>query len=162
SWTRASRWDADPDSDSYVHADQHAIVLPGGDLIYTANDGGVARSADFGRKWKMRAHKLVNTMFFNIDVCRHNPEIFGGGAQDNGCLLAVDGSYLRVLGGDGTSIVFDPHREGHAFASRSDIHIARHTAAKHWSEEFWHAASPHGMTDAEHRQNALAIISPDP
>ena len=41
-WRRASRWDAGEGSPQYVHADQHAIVLPGGDLIYAANDGGVA------------------------------------------------------------------------------------------------------------------------
>ena len=67
-------------SAQYVHADQHAIVLPGGNLIYAANDGGVAVSEDLGETWSMRVRRLVNTMFYDIDVAPGNGKIFGGGA----------------------------------------------------------------------------------
>ena len=165
-WRRASHWDADEGSPEYVHSDQHAIVLPGGNLIYAANDGGVAASEDLGESWSMRPRGMVNTMFYDIDVAPANGKIFGGGAQDNGCLVtgvtAKQGDFLRVLGGDGAWMVFDPEDEHHVVGSRSDIHIFRHAAAQHWSEDFWEEIGPKGMKPDEHHQNAIAVLEIDP
>lgn len=165
-WRRASLWDARVGSPQYVHADQHAIVLPAGNLIYAANDGGVAASHDMGETWSMLVRGLVNTMFYDIDVAPSNGKVFGGGAQDNGTLMAgvtgKEGDFLHVLGGDGAWMVFDPEDENHVVGSRSDIHIFRHTAALQWSEEFWEEISPKGMTDDEHHQNAIAVVAIDP
>jgi photosystem II stability/assembly factor-like uncharacterized protein len=165
-WLRASQWNADEGTPQYVHSDQHAIVLPGGNLIYAANDGGVAASEDLGETWRMRVRGLVNTMFYDIDVSPRNGKIFGGGAQDNGSLVAgvtgKEGDFLRVLSGDGAWMVFDPADEHHVFGSRSDIHIFRHTAAQHWSEAFWEEISPKGMKQNEHHQNAIAVLAKDP
>jgi photosystem II stability/assembly factor-like uncharacterized protein len=165
-WERASHWDADEGTPKYVHSDQHAILLPGGKLIYTANDGGVAASQDLGETWEMRSQGLVNTMFYDIDVAPTNGKIFGGGSQDNGSLVAgvtgTAGEFLRVLGGDGAWMVFDPKDEHHAVASRSDIHIYRHVSGRHWSGDFWEEISPKGMKDDEHHQNAIAVVAMDP
>jgi photosystem II stability/assembly factor-like uncharacterized protein len=165
-WRRASRWDAPVGSAKYVHSDQHAIVLPGGNLIYAANDGGVAVSEDLGQTWSMRVRGLVNTMFYDIDVAPRNGKIFGGGAQDNGSLVAgvtaTEGDFVKVMGGDGAWMVFHPEDENHVYASRSDIHIFRHTAARHWSEEFWEEISPKAMHPDEHHQNAIAVVAIDP
>ena len=165
-WRRASRWDAAAGAPQYVHSDQHAIVLPGGDRIYAANDGGVAVSEDLGETWRLRVRGLVNTMFYDIDVAPTNGRIFGGGAQDNGTLVTgvtdKEGDFLHVLGGDGAWMVFDPENENHVFASRSDIHIFRHTAAQHWSQDFWEEISPKGMKPSEHHQNAIAVLAIDP
>ena len=165
-WRRASYWDADEGSPLYAHSDQHAIVLPGGNLIYAASDGGVAASEDLGETWRMRVRGLANTMFYDIAVSPANGKIFGGGAQDNGSLLAgvsgQEGDFLRVLGGDGAWMVFDPEDESHVVGSRSDIHIFRHTAAQHWSQEFWEEISPKGMKENEHHENAIAVLAMDP
>jgi photosystem II stability/assembly factor-like uncharacterized protein len=165
-WRRATHRDAKPESHVYVHADHHAIALPGGDLIYSANDGGVARSDDFGATWKTVVHNMCTTMFYDIDVCPQDASIFGGGAQDNGCLLAgvasANGSFLRLVGGDGSAMVFDPKRLGHAYAARTDLHLVRHSAPKHWSHDTWEAASPHGMKEFEHRENPFTIVAIDP
>jgi photosystem II stability/assembly factor-like uncharacterized protein len=165
-WARASHWDAEEDSPRYVHSDQHAILLPGGNLIYAANDGGVAASEDFGETWAMRPRGLVNTMFYDIDVASSNGRIFGGGAQDNGSLVAgvsgKEGDFLRVLGGDGAWMVFDPEDEHHVVGSRSDIHIFRHIAPRHWGEDYWKEISPKGMKQDEHHQNAIAVLAMDP
>ena len=67
-----------------------------------------------------------------------------------------------MLGGDGVGMVFDPADEHHVFASRSDIHIFRHTAAQHWSAAFWEEISPKGMKQNEHYQNAIAVLAKDP
>jgi hypothetical protein len=165
-WRRASLWDAEEGSPQYVHADQHAIVLPGGNLIYAANDGGVAASEDLGETWSMRVRGLVNTMFYDIDVAPSNGKVFGGGAQDNGSLVTgvtdKEGDFLHVLGGDGAWMVFDPEDENHVVGSRSDIHIFRHTAAGRWTEEFWEEISPKAMQDDEHHQLAIAVVAMDP
>ena len=60
-------------------------------------------------------------------------------------VTATEGDFLKVMGGDGAWMVFHPEDENHVYASRSDIHIFRHTAARHWSEEFWEEISPKAM-----------------
>ena len=165
-WLRASQWDAAEDSPTYVHSDQHAILLPAGGLIYAANDGGVASSEDGGATWRMRVRGMVNTMFYDIDVAPADGRVFGGGAQDNGSLMTgiggQEGDFLRVLRGDGAWMVFHPEDAHHVVASRSDIHIFRHTAAGHWSAPSWEEISPLDMPDSEHRQNAIAVVAMDP
>ncbi len=165
-WQRASHWDADEDSPRYAHSDQHAILLPGGNLIYAANDGGVAASHDLGATWSMRPRGMATTMFYDIDVAPANGKIFGGGSQDNGVMVAgvtaTEGDFLRVLGGDGAWTVFDPEDEHHVIGSRSDIHIFRHTAPQHWGEDFWEEISPKGMKQDEHHQNAIAVLAIGP
>ena len=105
-------------------------------------------------------------MFYDIDVAPGNGRIFGGGAQDNGSLVAgvtaTEGDFLHVLDGDGAWMVFDPEDETHVYGSRSDIHIFRHTAARHWSAEFWEEISPKAMQPDEHHQNAIAVLAIDP
>src|ERR1035437_7105155 len=49
-------------------------------------------------------------------------------------VTAQQGDFLRVLGGDGAWMVFDPEDEHHVVGSRSDIHIFGHAAAQHWGE----------------------------
>ncbi|MBS1858873.1 MAG: hypothetical protein JST11_26110 [Acidobacteria bacterium] len=165
-WKRATHWDFSPAGGRYAHGDHHAILLPGGDLIYTANDGGVARSVNFGDTWEMRVHNMCTTMFYHADVSPHDSNIFGGGAQDNGCLATGDatnpGGFVPILGGDGISLIFDPHRAGHAWAVRSDVHLSRHTAPLHWTREFWRDISPRAMEPAEHKQNPFSPVAVDP
>jgi photosystem II stability/assembly factor-like uncharacterized protein len=167
-WTRASHWDAGEDTPQYVHGDQHAILLPGGDLIYAANDGGVAVSEDIGASWQCRGKGLVTTMFYDIDVSPVNGKLLGGGAQDNGSLMTgpgvteKEGEYLRVLDGDGAWMVFDPAVETHVFGSKSDIHIFRHASSLHWAEDFWQEVSPKGLNPSEHKEVAIAVLAIDP
>src|ERR1019366_2725348 len=55
-----------------------------------------------------------------------------------------------------------PKTNPHVGASRSDIHILRHTAGQHWAEDFWEEISPKGMKQDEHHQNAIAVLAIDP
>jgi hypothetical protein len=73
-----------------------------------------------------------------------------------------EGEFLRVLDGDGAWIVFDPSDETHVFGSRSDIHIFRHTAGKHWDSDYWEEVSPKQLDDTEHHQVPIAVIAIDP
>ena len=165
-WQRVTRWDASDGNPRAVHADQHAIVFAGGDRIYSATDGGVATSGDLGRSWHMCPRAMVNTMFYDIDVAPANASILGGGAQDNGTLMAgvsgEPGDFLHVLDGDGAWIVFHPGPESLVTGSRSDIHIYRHSPAHGWDPESWKEISPKRMSDDEHHQNAIAVLAVHP
>ena len=147
-WLRASHWDADEGTPEYVHADQHAIVLPGGNLIYAANDGGVAFSEDMGETWSTRVRGLVTTMFYDIDVAPANGRIFGGGAQDNGSLVTgVTGTeesscacWMATARGWSSTRRTNPRL-------RLEIrhpHLPPHRG-QHWSEDFWEEVSPKGL-----------------
>lgn len=168
SWTRASHWDSEVGTPTYAHGDQHAILMPGGNRIYTANDGGVAISEDLGKTWHERAQGMVTTMFYDIDVSPVNGKIVGGGTQDNGSLLTgvpeagKEHEFLRVLDGDGAWMVFDPDDEAHVFGSKSDIHIFRHHASEKWKSDFWEDVSPKDLKQAEHREVAIAVLAIDP
>jgi photosystem II stability/assembly factor-like uncharacterized protein len=165
-WLRASHWDAPRDAPQYVHIDQHAIALPGGNLIYSGNDGGVFLSEDMGATWQNRGKGIVTTMFYDIDVAPTDGSIVGGGAQDNGSMITgvteCEGDYLNVLDGDGAWMVFDPRDEKHVFGSKSDIHIFRHTAEKHWAANFWQEVSPGNLKQEEHHEVPIAVMAIDP
>ncbi len=166
SWTRASHWDADEGTAQYVHGDQHAVLFTGEKTIFAANDGGVVISEDLGASWHDRGKGMVTTMFYDIDVAPTDGKILGGGTQDNGSLVtgvtANEGEFLRVLDGDGAWMVFDPKDETHVFGSKSDIHIFRHSASKHWVTDFWEEVSPKGLKETEHHQVAVAVLAIDP
>jgi photosystem II stability/assembly factor-like uncharacterized protein len=122
SWSVASHWDAERGTSTYAHADHHALVFapsaPG--RLYTANDGGLDASNDGGKSWQNRSNGLVVNMFYDFDVSQTGPNVFGGGAQDNGTLVTTNGSankFFELLGGDGGWMVIDPKDAGHIFAS---------------------------------------------
>jgi photosystem II stability/assembly factor-like uncharacterized protein len=165
-WVRATQWNADEGAPCYVHGDHHAVVLPAPGLIFTGNDGGVAVSEDRGQTWSTRSAGMVTTMFYDIDVAPTNSKVFGGGTQDNGTLMTGiggrRGEFQRVITGDGAWTVFDPTRETRVFTSRQNIDIVRHTASKHWESRFWVDATPAEMTEAEHRQKAIAVMAIHP
>jgi photosystem II stability/assembly factor-like uncharacterized protein len=165
-WDRVSHWDADEGTAKYVHGDQHALVFIGDKTIYAAGDGGVSISEDLGQIWQYRGKGMVTTMFYDIDVAPTDGSILGGGTQDNGSLVTgvtdTRHEYLRVLDGDGAWMVFDPKDETHVFGSKSDIHIFRHTASKHWNSDFWEEVSPKALKETEHHQVAIAVLAIDP
>ena len=163
-----------PLPDNFVHLDQHAIAMPGGDLIYSANDGGVAVSTDGGDTWDERTSGMNTVMFYEIDVAPSQGSVFGGGSQDNGTLLAgVDPSlgpkeFSRVLPGDGGWLVFDPADSEHAFGSDSDLNIYRHRRGQPWVNgkllARWGRAklSLPDIDDAEKKLRAIAVMEIGP
>jgi len=99
-WTRETWWKRDGGgTDPYVHADWHNVYFKGA-RIYTANDGGVFYSDDYGNSWSEISSGLGVTQFYSIAV--QNGEYIGG-AQDNGTNEAMIGNVQthNILGGDG-------------------------------------------------------------
>jgi photosystem II stability/assembly factor-like uncharacterized protein len=171
-WTRASQWDAPPESGhSYVHGDQHAVVLTAGDAIYTANDGGIAVSRDRGNTWARISDGLGTAMFYSIDAAPADSRVFGGGTQDNGCLVTVShpaGQFVKAQGGDGACAVFHPTEAAQVYLARSDLKIFRHTGPHldlaHWDDPSWVDVTPPPAewAEGEHKLNTAAVVVIDP
>ena len=121
-WRTASHWDAQVGTPRYAHADHHTVVAPSAasGRVYSANDGGLDVSEDFGGHWENRSNGLSVTMFYDIDCAQGDSGVYGGGAQDNGTVLTTSGhsdAFFELLGGDGGWMVVDPNDPGHIYAS---------------------------------------------
>ncbi len=161
-WHRASKWDREPGDPTYVHGDHHAVVIPGGHVIYSGNDGGFFFTKDGGDTWQPRVQDMVSTMFYDIEVSRSHPDRFGGGTQDNGTVLTgignKPGEFTRVLAGDGAWTVIDPHDCDHVFGSSQNINLSRHRGPGRWERPFWKSISPKRMPPGESRQASIAVM----
>jgi photosystem II stability/assembly factor-like uncharacterized protein len=152
----------------YVHEDHHALVMPRGDLVYSGNDGGVAvceKGGDDKLLWEERSRGMVTTMFYDIDVAATDSNIFGGGAQDNGTLIAgVDGlkkgDFVQAFRGDGGWLVFDDADAQHAFGSIQNLAISSHRKGRDWTT--WDDKSPKDIPPGESQQRAIAVLAMGP
>lgn len=93
-----------------VHADHHDLAFLGAQHYLLATDGGLYRSADNAENWE-RAENIPTTQFYRVAVNPHQPDLYYGGAQDNGTSVgnaALLNSWLPVFGGDGFQAVFHP------------------------------------------------------
>lgn len=160
SWRQITHWDLNRGQKGYAHSDHHALVMPPSvaGRIYDANDGGVDVSEDGGNTWMNRSSGLAVTMFYDMDVSQSDPNIYGGGAQDNGTVITKtgsDSSFYELLGGDGGWNVFDPANAGHVYASAYNLYIVRWRGGHHQD------VSP---TNNEDEQNSvwMCFIAMDP
>ena len=122
SWRQVTDWRAERGAPNYAHADQHALVMPSAapGLVYAGNDGGLDVSRDGGLSWTTRSRGLAITMFYDLDVAQTDARFFGGGCQDNGTNVTVDGkpdAFFDITGGDGGWMIIDPADPNHIIAS---------------------------------------------
>ena len=133
-WTRATRWDADPEtSKHYAHSDHHAVLMPARapGRVYSVNDGGMDVSEDSGTIWTNRSKGLATTMYYDMDVSQSDGRHYGGGAQDNGTLVTDNGridDHHEKFDGDGGWMVYDPSDAEHLYASCYNMGICRFRA----------------------------------
>jgi photosystem II stability/assembly factor-like uncharacterized protein len=130
SWQQVTRWNRNRGDSDFAHADHHCLVMPAAHpgRVYDTNDGGLDVSDDAGKTWKNRSTGLAVTMFYDADVAQTTSRVFGGGAQDNGTVVTVDGppgTFNEIVGGDGGWIVWDPKDAGHLYASSQFFRIFR-------------------------------------
>ena len=83
-----------------IHPDQQDMAFDSDDSskVYLANDGGVFRSDDKGDNWDLASGNLRITQFYDIDISEKDPDIVGGGAQDNGVFYRTAGGSWRMPG----------------------------------------------------------------
>ncbi len=111
-------------TDSNVHLDHRELCVvsdgQGGDIIYSANDGGLYRAVFDGKKWQWRdvsGTGFNNMQFYGIAVAE-DYSVMPGGTQDLGTMLIrTDGTASKPnLGGDGTDCAVDPYNPANLFS----------------------------------------------
>ncbi|MGA9117229.1 MAG: FlgD immunoglobulin-like domain containing protein [Bacteroidota bacterium] len=93
---------------STVHADQHDFhFVPGSDILYAGNDGGIYRTVDGAATWQWLGSGLRPTQFYRLGLSATDPGLLIAGSQDNGTKALAAGSWNDVLGGDGMEAMVD-------------------------------------------------------
>ena len=163
----------------YCHNDHHAVIITPDGVIYSGNDGGIARSTNSGRSWKTSSEGMVTAMFYAADVAPSNSRIYGGGTQDNGTLIAGVPArkdqpppadpfhFVHVIDGDGGWIKFDPADAEHVFGSTSDFTVFLHKRGQPWAKgdqlAFWQEIPVKSkfLTPVEKGQRAIFVMEID-
>jgi len=120
-----------------VHADKHAIVFlqDGGVLLGT--DGGIYRSDADNNLWE-DIENIPTTQFYRVAYNPHLPDVYYGGAQDNGS-TGGNASYMnnwpRIYGGDGFQMAFDPTDPNRYFVEtqRGNINVTLNDGSNYQS-----------------------------
>lgn len=92
-----------------VHADKHDLIFAG-NKIYLTTDGGAYASDLENLKW-LDLENIPATQFYRVAYNPTKPEIYYGGAQDNGTSggnFTYINDWPRIAGGDGFQPVFHP------------------------------------------------------
>jgi photosystem II stability/assembly factor-like uncharacterized protein len=160
-WRQVTKWDADRGESNYAHADHHCLLMPVArpGLVYDMNDGGMDASSDGGETWTNRSNGLAVTMFYDVDVGQSNGRVFGGGCQDNGTNLTLNGaadSFQEVSGGDGGWLIIDPASNDHLYTTAQNMFVWRHRGPGPWK-----VVSP-PATKAESDSVWMAFLEIDP
>ncbi len=158
-WKKLTRWFARRDEPDYAHADQHMLCHPAAQsgLIYAMNDGGMDVSQDGGDSWENRSNGLATNMFYDLSVAATDGNMYGGGMQDNGTWLTLDGqanSFIEMTGGDGGFCAIDPNDRLHLYTSSQFMHINRFRQSDGWQRNI----GPNEMG----RRPWMAFIAIDP
>lgn len=96
--------------DYSVHADKHDLIFNSSNHLLLATDGGAYRSTDNGVNWE-DIENIPTTQFYRTAYNPHQPNVYYGGAQDNGTTggnAAGINDWERIYGGDGFQAVFHP------------------------------------------------------
>lgn len=91
-----------------VHADKHDLVFTPSGAMVLATDGGLYKSTNGGNNWT-DIENIPTTQFYRTAYNPHAPDLYYGGAQDNGTTGGnADMDWLRLWGGDGFHTEFHP------------------------------------------------------
>jgi len=96
-----------------VHVDQRNIFLNPleSDYVYFCNDGGVYRYVISSNVYENLSNGLAITQFYDIAVSQSDPNIIGGGSQDNGNVYRASNGVWNdyAATGDGMNQEIDPN-----------------------------------------------------
>jgi len=124
-WTATTNWTWG-NNIGYNHADVHVMEYFG-NVLYSGSDGGIYKSTNDGGDWTELTTGMGIRQFYRFGLCKANPEVMSGGAQDNGTSVRrADGIWYDWLGGDGmesfvdhvsTSIMYGTSQNGSLYKS---------------------------------------------
>jgi photosystem II stability/assembly factor-like uncharacterized protein len=109
-----------------VHVDMHDLQITSSGNMYLATDGGIYKSTDSGFTWQ-DIENIPTTQFYRVAYNPHKPNIYYGGAQDNGTIsgnATSPDSWQRIYGGDGFLPVFHPKDSAMFFVETQNGGIA--------------------------------------
>jgi photosystem II stability/assembly factor-like uncharacterized protein len=92
-----------------VHADKHVVTFANGE-VFLGTDGGAYRADVNTTDVWQDMENIPSTQFYRTSWNPHTPELYYGGAQDNGTAggnEATFNEWTRILGGDGFQPLFD-------------------------------------------------------
>jgi len=110
-----------------VHADKHALIFMEDGGVMVGTDGGIYRS-DIGNDYWEDIENIPTTQFYRVAYNPHLPDVYYGGAQDNGS-TGGNATYInnwpRIYGGDGFQMAFDPNDPDRYFVEtqRGNINV---------------------------------------
>lgn len=113
-----------PNSIGYNHADVHTLDYINS-TIYASSDGGIYKSKDLGDNWIDITSGLGIRQFYRIDCSQTNPEMFGGGAQDNGSSIHKAFGWIDWLGADGMEMEFSYTNENVVYGTSQNGQLYR-------------------------------------
>jgi fibronectin type 3 domain-containing protein len=100
-----------PNSIGYNHADVHALEWVN-KTIYSGSDGGIYKRPLGATTWTELSNGLGIRQFYRMANSKTNPNVFQGGAQDNGTsLYRATGTWVDWLGADGMDCLISPTNE---------------------------------------------------
>ena len=111
-------WDQAIANNQGVHVDHHAMGFASDGTIYIGTDGGLYSSGNNGESWQQAA-LIPTTQFYRVAWNPFLPDIFYGGAQDNGTLAGnatIIEDWFRIYGGDGFQAAFHPENSNIFYA----------------------------------------------
>lgn len=114
------------------HPDHHAVAfgpLSGGQrVLYIGNDGGLYRSPDRGATWAYRSDGLTLMEFTDIGITVGDPNLVGGGAQDQGTNATnAPPIWQNIRDSDGGYFVADPVDPNIRYSESQNLGIAKTT-----------------------------------
>jgi photosystem II stability/assembly factor-like uncharacterized protein len=118
-----------------VHADHHMLYFPDSERLYSANDGGLDVTDDFGENWNFIGSGLKITQFYRISVSQSETDEVLGGAQDNSSFLKKTSSFgMTRATGDGMDQAINPDDGDEMFTASYFGNIYRTTnGGTNWS-----------------------------
>ncbi len=103
-----TQWTLPNNTTGYVHADIHELAMFG-NRLYSGSDGGVFKSENLGEDWTDLTAGLSITQFYDVGGSQTDPNIFIGGAQDNGTMVySGTSTWAQRIGGDGITCIINP------------------------------------------------------
>ncbi|MEL6922452.1 MAG: T9SS type A sorting domain-containing protein [Bacteroidota bacterium] len=93
-----------------VHADKHDLVFTNNNNILLATDGGLYKTDLSTENWE-DVENIPATQFYRVAYNPHFPDLYFGGAQDNGTTGGSKddiNNWTRIYGADGFQPVFHP------------------------------------------------------
>ena len=122
-WNKAA-----PDWWTYdVHADKHDLIFLNDGGVLLGTDGGLYKSDANNNVWE-DIENIPTTQLYRVAYNPHQPDLYYGGAQDNGSTGGNENeinNWARIFGGDGFHMAFDPDNSDRFFVEiqRGDIRV---------------------------------------